>query len=62
MASTEFKPFREDIECSDCGYHLAIMLQPIHMEIPIHCPACGHNLTYLIRQAIRRQLKESVPA
>lgn len=54
----EFSPFRAEIECSQCHYNMAIMLQPVHMEIPIQCPSCGHNLTYVIRQSIRKHLQQ----
>ncbi len=56
----DFKPFRADIECSQCHYQMAIMLQPVHMEIPIQCPSCGHNLTFIIRKSIRQHLKEAL--
>tara|TARA_Y100001937_G_scaffold23899_1_gene34215 strand:- start:256163 stop:256354 length:192 start_codon:yes stop_codon:yes gene_type:complete len=59
--SANFISFRAEIECSACHYHLPMMLQPVHMEIPILCPSCGHNLTYVIRSAIRKHLNEAVP-
>ena len=56
MEATQFIPFRAEIHCSKCEKQLLMMLQPLHLEIPLHCPNCGHNLTYVVRQSIRTHL------
>jgi len=49
-----FQPFEHTFICPGCNRPLAIMVQPVHLDIAIDCPRCGRSLTGAIRKEIRQ--------
>ena len=53
-----FSPFEQTFICDGCNRPIQLYLQPVHLEIEIHCPRCQRPLTLAIRKAIREHRQE----
>ncbi|MCB1314903.1 MAG: hypothetical protein KDK27_03070 [Leptospiraceae bacterium] len=54
VAGEEFAAFEETIVCPGCNRPIALLIQPIHTRLDIHCPRCLRSLNHIIRAAIRQ--------